>query len=150
VTGYEWVRAYTALARTGLITDEIRACEEAWGKTWLGDTTAIDRIRRIPAYDAYARALRSLLEFPLPVYRVTSRKSYEEWKSGQFKRPLSTTLNLEFAYLYKEIFLEPEPQVLIEGRVTRPEAVLMRGRIEGYELVVDPCFLEPFEVRLLG
>jgi hypothetical protein len=150
VTGYEWLRAYTALARTGVVTDEIRACEEAWGNTWFGDPSAIERIRRLPSYEAYARALRSLLNFPLTVYRVTSLQSYEEWKAGRFKGPVSTTLSLDLACLYMEMFPEPEPQVLIEGRVSRPDAIVMRGRIEGYELVIDSEFVEPVEVRVLG
>jgi hypothetical protein len=150
VTGYEWLRAYTALSRTGVITDEIRACEEAWGKAWLGDPSAIERIRRVPSYDAYARALRSLLKFPLTVYRVTSLRAYEEWKAGNFRRPVSTTLSLDLACLYMEIFPEPEPQVLVEGQVSRPDAIVMRGRIEGYELVIDSGFVEPVEVRVLG
>jgi hypothetical protein len=150
VTGYEWLRAYTALARTGVITDEIRACEEAWGNAWFGDPSAIERIRLVPSYDAYARALRSLLKFPLTVYRVTSLKSYEEWRAGTFRRPVSTTLSLDLACLYMEMFPEPEPQVLIEGRVSRPDAIIMRGRIEGYELVVDSACVEPVEVRVLG
>jgi hypothetical protein len=150
MTGYEWLRAYTALARSGLINDDIRACEQAWGTTFLGDEKAIDCIRAAPGYRAYATALRRLLAFPLTVYRVTTAAAYEEWKAGKFYRPVATTARLESAHIVMEVFPEPGPLVLIKGAVSKPEAVVMRGRIEAYEIVIDSGLVTPVEVDVVA
>ena len=98
----------------------------------------------------YAAALRGILQFPLVVYRVTTAAAYEDWRAGRLTRPVSTTTNLDLARVVKEVAADPEPMVLIEGRVKRPEAVIMRGRIEAYEIVVDTALVEPVEVRVLS
>jgi hypothetical protein len=151
MTSYDWLRAYTALSRSGLITDEIRACEAAWGTTFFGDASAIERVRKAPGYPAYIAALRGLLTFPLTVYRVTTAAVYEEWRSGSFNRPIATTLDLGLANLVKETFPPEEgPAVLVQGNVSEPEAVVMRGRIEGYEIVIDAGRVTPVEAVIVG
>jgi len=149
MTGYDWLRAYTALARSGVITDEIRACEAAWGNALLGDATAIERVRKAAGYPAYIAALRGLLTFPLTVYRVTTQAAYEEWKTGHFNRPIATTTSFDLANLVREVYPEPGPVVLIEGHVSKPEAVVMRGRIENYEIVIDSGWVTPIEATLI-
>jgi hypothetical protein len=54
-TPFEYLRAYTALSRSGYVTEAIRACEEAWGRAFEGDPTAVDAVRRLPEYE---RAMR--------------------------------------------------------------------------------------------
>jgi hypothetical protein len=150
MTGYDWLRAYTALSRSGVISDEIRECEAAWGNSFFGDVSAIERVRKAPGYPAYIAALRGLLTFPLTVYRVTTATAYEEWKSGSFNRPIATTLDLQLATLVKELFPEDGPNVLLQGHVSNPEAVVMRGRIEGYEIVIDSGWVAPVEATVLA
>jgi hypothetical protein len=149
MTSFDWLRAYTALSRSGVVTDEIRACEDAWGNAFFGDATAIERVRKAAGYPAYIAALRGLLTFPLTVYRVTTKAAYEDWKAGDFNRPIATTASLDLANLIREIYPEAGPVVLIEGHVSKPEAVVMRGRIEGYEIVIDSGWVKPIEATLI-
>jgi hypothetical protein len=149
MTGYDWLRAYTALSRSGVITEEIRACETAWGNTFFGDVSAIHQVRQAPGYPAYIAALRGLLTFPLTVYRVTTATAYEEWKKGSFNRPIATTVSLDVAHLVKEVFPEHGPVVLVQGNVSDPEAVVMRGRIENYEIVIDSGCVKPIEATVI-
>jgi hypothetical protein len=149
LTGYELLRTYTALTRSGVIDDEIRACERAWGNSFPGDASAIDCIRRAPGYGAYAAALRRLLRFPLTVYRVTTATAYDAWKMGRLYRPVATTVRLELARLVMEVSPEPEPLVLLKGTVSTPESVVMRGRVETYEIVIDSACIEPGDVVVI-
>lgn len=149
-TTFEWLCACTTLCRSGYVTDAIRAWEAAWGSKFDGDPTAVDAIRQLPEYPDYANALRSILRFPLTLYRVTTAEFYRGWRSGLYNRPVSTSLSLEFARLIKDVHpATSQSLVLITGVVLHPDAVIMRGRIESYELVVDSACVSPVEVRVL-
>jgi hypothetical protein len=148
-TDYEWLRAFTALSRSGYVTDDIRAGEQAWTPEIDGDPAAFGAVRNAPGYPAYAKALRSRLRFSLTLYRVTTATAYEQWKATRYSKPVGTTFNREFAEIAKETLPSDEKLVLITGSVTNPEAILMRGRIEVYELVVDSARVEPVNVKLL-
>jgi hypothetical protein len=54
MTGYDWFRAYTALSRSGSVSEEIRACERAWGAPFQRDEAAVREIRTLPEYPSYA------------------------------------------------------------------------------------------------
>jgi hypothetical protein len=150
-TTYDWLRAYTALSRSGHVTEAISACEAEWGATFHGEPSAIEAIRKLPEYAGYAQALRGALRFPLTLYRVTTVELYEKWRSGTYShRPVATSLSLEFTRLVREVYpIQQAPLVLITGALLNPEAVIMRGRVERYELVVDSGGVNPLEVRVL-
>ena len=135
--GYEWLRAYLALSRTGVVTPEIEACEAAWAQEFGGYLPAVERVRQAPGYREYVNALRSALRFPLTLYRVARARDYEAWRSGHLIRPISATFVLEFARLIMDVYPNDGPTVLVEGQVSDPEAVIMRGRVTRYELVLD-------------
>jgi hypothetical protein len=149
-TTYEWVRAYTALSRSGCLNDAIRACEEAWGADVLGNAAAAEAVQRVPGYEAYANALQTILTFPLTVYRVTTADAWNDWKEGKFRRPVAATLSADLPHLVREAFFTTEQHVLLlKGIVSDPTAVIMRGRIEAYELVIDSGRVRPVEVTVL-
>lgn len=146
---FEWMRAYTLLSRSGYITDAIRACEERWASEFDGNPAAYDCIRKVPGYQEYVRALRSILRFPIMLYRVTTVTRYDAWTSCQYSRPVAATFSRDFADVNKDVFPSDEKLVLGSGLLANPEAVLMRGRVERYELVVDTGHVRPVEVTLL-
>ena len=135
--GYEWLRSYLALSRTGVVTPEIEACEAAWAQEFGGHRPAVECVRQAPGYSEYVDALRSALRFPLTLYRVARAEDYEAWRSGQLIRPVSATFVLESARLIMEAYPDASPTVLVQGQVVDPEAIIMRGRVTRYELVVD-------------
>lgn len=147
---FEWTRAYMALDRSGVVNEHIRACEAAWGTEFSGNIGAVEAVRRMPGYAAYVEALRSSLPFPLTLYRVTSAQAFRFWQATTYSKPVAATLSLEFAHVVKEVFPDTgSGLVLIKGSVTDPGAVLMRGRINGYELVVDSGRVQPVQITVL-
>ncbi len=149
-TTFEWLRGYIALSRSGHVTEAIRTCEEAWGEMFDGDPAAVEAVRQLPEYPQYVQALRRVLSFPLTLYRVTTAEAYETWRCGRLMRPVATSLSVDFARVLREIHPERHaPLVLITGALLDPEAVIMRGRIEGYELVVDSAHVSPVDVAVL-
>jgi hypothetical protein len=148
-TDYEWLRAYTALSRSGYVTDAIWAGEEAWTSDTHGNTAAVDAVRNSPDYPAYVRALRSVLRFPLTLYRVTTARSYEQWRIAPCRKPVGATFNRALAEIARETLPSDEKLVLITGLVIDPEAILMRGRIAGYELVLNSGRVKPLDVKRL-
>ncbi len=149
-TTFEWVRSYTALSRSGYLNDIIRACEEAWGEDDFGNPAAAEAVQQAPGYEAYATALRTTLNFPLTVYRVTTEEAWDAWKAGTFQRPVAVTLSADLPYLVKDAYFGNEQRVLLlKGIVSDPKAVIMRGRIEGYELVIDSSRVQPVEVTVI-
>lgn len=148
-TTHDWFRAYTALSRSGYVTEAIRECEDAWGASFDGDPVAADRIRRLPEYAAYARALRGILQFPLTLYRVTTADSYHRWSQGDLFRPVGVTFSLELAQVVRDVHpARSDGLVLLTGRLNDPDAVIMRGRAAGYELVVDSAH-NPMDLTVL-
>jgi hypothetical protein len=149
-TTYEWVRSYTALSRSGCLTDEIRACEIAWGAQTLGNPSAAEAVQKARGYPAYARELRRLLKFPLTVYRVATAQAFEAWESGALRRPIAVTLCPDLLHLVRDAYYSPtQDVVLLKGVVSDPDAVIMRGRLEGYELVIDSGRVKPVEVTVM-
>src|SRR3954452_6431091 len=149
-TPFEWSRVYVALDRSGLVNDKIRACEAAWGTEFAGNVGVVDAIRKAPGYPEYVQALRSSLQFSLILYRVMSAEAFKFWTETQYSKPVAATLSLEFAHLVKNVHPDNTTKlVLIKGSVTDPLAILMRGRIEGYELVVDSGRVKPIEITVL-
>jgi hypothetical protein len=147
--GYEWVRSYLALSRTGVVTPEIEACEASWAEAFGGYRPAVERIRQARGYPEYVNALRSALQFPLILYRVARVQDYEAWRDGRLIRPVSATFVLEFARLIMDVYPDDSPTVLVEGTVVDPEAVIMRGRVTRYELVVDTGRVSKDYVKVL-
>ena len=139
MTGYDWFRAYTALSRSGSVSEEIRACERAWGAPFRRDEAAVRAIRTLPGYPSYARALRGILSFPLTLYRVATAEQYAAWRAGRLHRPVvAASFSLEITTVIREVYPDPSRGLLlIKGLLRDPEAIIMRGNLEGYELVVD-------------
>lgn len=149
-TTYDWIRAYTALSRSGFLNDAIRACEAAWGDEMLGNVAAAEAIQRVPGYEAYAAALRTTLAFPLTVYRATTVEAWDAWRKGAFQRPVAVTLSADLPHLVRAALYDTDQDVLLlKGILSDPTAVIMRGRIEGYELVVDSGRVRPVEVTVI-
>ncbi len=151
MTGYDWFRAYTALSRSGSVSEEIRACERAWGAPFQRDEAAVREIRTLPEYPSYARALRGILPFPLTLYRVATAEQYEAWKAGRLHRPfIAASFSLKFTTVIREVYPNPgRGLLLVRGLLGDPEAIVMRGNLEGYELVVDGNRVGPVEVSVI-
>jgi hypothetical protein len=147
--GYEWLRSYLALSRTGVVTPEIEACEVAWAQEFGGYRPAVECVRQAPGYPEYVNALRSALRFPLTLFRVGRAKDYEAWRAGRLVRPVSATFVLESARLVMEAYPDASPTVLVQGKVVDPEAIIMRGRVTRYELVVDSGRIPRDSVKVL-
>jgi hypothetical protein len=132
------------------VTEAIKACEVAWGGSFDGDAAAVDAVRRLPEYTCYAQTLRALLRFPLTLYHVTTAELYDRWRSGTFNRPIGASFSLEIARLVHDVYPDPPgPLVLVTGTLIDPEAVIMRGRVQGYELVVDSGRIRPVDVSVV-
>ena len=152
MTGYDWFRAYTALSRSGSVSEEIRACERAWGAPFQRDEAAVRAIRTLPGYPSYARALRGILPFPLTLYRVADRGAVRSLESGaapsalhrRFVQPGNSPPSSE-----KSIPNPSRGLLLVKGLLRDPEAIVMRGNLEGYELVVDGNRVGPVEVSVI-
>jgi hypothetical protein len=150
LTPFELTRAYTTLDRSGVVTDTIRACEGAWGTEFSGNVGALDAVMKAPGYREYVQALRASLPFPLTLYRVMSAEALRFWRETTYSKPVSATLCLASAHLIKDVFPDNTTELFqIKGTVTDPEAVLMRGRIDRYELVVDSGRVQPVQITII-
>jgi hypothetical protein len=149
-TDYDWLRAYTMLSVRGLVPLDIQNCEDAWTTDFFGNPKAVEAVRQAPGYDRYVAALRGLLNFPLTLYRVTTMANYEQWATGTRRGPVGMTASLPIAMAYKDAISDREKQLVIfKVIVTDPEAIVMRGRIQGYEIVVDPGRLKRTDVAVV-
>ena len=74
---------------------------------------------------------------------MTRVRNFEAWRAGQLTRPISATFVLDFARLIMDVYPDDSPTILVEGKVIHPEAVIMRGRLSRYELVVDSGKVAP-------
>jgi hypothetical protein len=150
MTPWDLLQAYTALSRSGVVTASIRACERAWGPVFEPNHAAIAAIRNDPGYETYVTALRGLLRFPFTVYRVTTAAAYEDWKAQQDRRVLAVSVSSDFTHLLNEVYPDTDQKrVVVSIRLSDPRAVIMRGLIEGYELVIDTGHIRPEDVSVI-
>jgi hypothetical protein len=140
-----WLRSYTALSRSGLVTTPLAACESQWGSRYFGDPAAVEAAQKSPDYDAYVRALRRDLGLPITVYRVCREASYRRWRRRPFSRPLGATLSLPIAEAVWHLKKRPG-FLLLQVILQDSRAVLMRGRPNGCELVIDAGRVEAGDV----
>jgi hypothetical protein len=95
-------------------------------------------------------ALRELLTFPLTLYRVTTMTHYERWAAGAARDPVGMTASLPIALAFKDAISDRTRElVLFKVSVSDPQAIVMRGRIQGYEIVVDPGLLSRSDVAII-
>jgi hypothetical protein len=135
--GYEWSRAYLALSRSGVVTPDIEACEAAWAEEFWGFAPAAERIRMAPGYLEYVSALRGILHFPLQLYWVACAEYFRCWRESGLGGPIAATFALGSARLLMDVHPENGPTVLVGIQLADPEAVIMRGRLAHYALVLD-------------
>jgi hypothetical protein len=144
----DWLRTYATLSRAGFVTRSIAACEEQWGSRYWGDPEGIQQILAQPDYPAYVHALRSALPFPLVVHRVCKNTSYQRWLRKRHSLLLSVTLSQPIAEAFWHL-QQHRDVVLLQIQIRDPEAILMRGRPKGCELVVDSSRIKPDDVTPL-
>jgi hypothetical protein len=150
MTPLELLQAYTALSRSGVVTSSIRACEEAWGPPFEPNHAAVTALRNDPGYETYVKALRGLLKVPLTLYRVTTAAAYEDWRVRQDRRVLAASVCPDAARLLNEVFPDTEQKrVVVRIRLSDPQAVIMRGRVELYDLVIDTSHIAPEDVSVV-
>jgi hypothetical protein len=117
--------------------------ESAWAGALpgSGDFEAGELIQSIPGYEEYRRVLLEKLRGQLGdefiLYRAMTREAYEKWRSGEPQGASGFTLNTDFAKAWENFGTSDGNALVIVRALIRPEWVIMRGKPEDDELVVD-------------
>jgi len=127
----------------------------AGGVADFGDPNAALYIQGLPGYGEYLEALqeevRDQLGEVFPMYRAMTPEALEAWQSGADMGPVGMTFDLRLAKKWRHfapIAAEGIPMIVVEVPV-HPEAVIMRGKEEESELVVDANEISAHELRLI-
>lgn len=125
-------------------TPEIEEAEEMWagGIADFGDPRAARVIVRVPGYRQYLKSLKQVLKKSLgsrwTMYRALSEDEAEDMQTGGALGPKGYTMRLQVAKDWKRFAAHktPEKIVIVKANVV-PEMVIMRGKPEEAELVLD-------------
>lgn len=130
---------------TGAVTDEIAELESAWngGVADFGDRRAAHHIVTLPQYAAYQAALVEVLRrhvgFPLVVYRLMPEEVFNDFLDAPSSDAWATSLSRRFVERFASFARQrATSKVVVQIRVYHPEAVIMRGKADEQEIVIDP------------
>jgi hypothetical protein len=129
------------------VNEWILEAEAAWagGVADFGDREAGIFVQQMPGYFDYRGTIEDELRHQLGdqfwMYRAMTEEAYQGWAAGEDVGPVGFTLNETFARGWKnfagmERFLGGRELVIVQAPV-RPEWVVMRGKAEEEEVVVD-------------
>ena len=125
------------------VTEGIIEAERAWagGVADFGDHEAAYVIQTMPGYFDYRGTLedelRRLLGDEFLMYRAMTPDAYRQWESGGDVGPTGFTLSEGFAKAWRNFAPMGGKELIIVEAPVRPEWVIMRGKPEEDELVVD-------------
>ena len=137
-------------------SDGIEAAEVAWagGLADTGDPEAARLIQAMPGYFDYRSAIedaaRKHLGDTFTAYRLMAKDQYDEWKAGTDMPPVAVSLSRDVANSFRKlaVYQGRKDLVLSELKVA-PEAIVMAGKPEEQELVIDGNSVSAADVRLL-
>lgn len=125
----------------------ILAAEENYygGVADLGDSDAAYHIQAMPGYWDYRSHLEEAaakhLGYTFPAWRSMSQEQYDAWRNGDDIGPVSVTINPDLAQNWTKLAAVKGPRKVVQLQVPA-SAIVMRGRPEEHELVVDANQIE--------
>jgi hypothetical protein len=137
------------------LTEDLEAAEEAWagGIADFGDFAAPYLAQQMRGYNIYYSGLKSLLREQLGdafvMYRSIAPEEWEEWKHGIVQDLRSFTFHYELACRWKKFAGHRDKKREVMRAVVSPQAVVLRGRREEAELVLDGQWVQASNVRLV-
>jgi len=131
--------------RSGTVTPDIELAEQAWagGIADFGERRAAEIVKRMPGYAAYATALRDAVRrhvgFPLTTYRAILKRTLREMRESPYSTNWGVTLDKDFARAWPNLAAHRHRGAweLATILVDEPLAIVMRGKREESELVLD-------------
>lgn len=123
-------------------SEDIQDAEFMWagGVGDLGDPEAANIVQTFPDYDDYIEEVRGIVHRVLgdsfTVYRSMSVEAYEDWESGADIGYIGVTLNPDVARAWKNLAMVSKDRSVVEFDIS-PESIVMRGKPEEEELVID-------------
>jgi 8-oxo-dGTP pyrophosphatase MutT (NUDIX family) len=138
-------------------TEGIEAAEDAWagGVADFGDPEAAIMVQGMPGYFDYRGSLEDELRRQLgdefEMYRAITPEKMAGWQAGEDLMPMGFTFSMDLAKSWSNfapISARKQKLVLIKVKV-RPEHVIMRGKEEESELVIDANQISYHSVRPL-
>jgi hypothetical protein len=133
------------------VTPEIEELESIWagGVADFGDKRAAHIIQKQPGYAVYVDGLRASLKFPLTVYRSMPREAYEDWYHDGHSDTWAVTTDRTMAEKFRSFAAhDKQERVVLAMIITEPRAVIMRGKAEESEIVVDSGWIRPDDTRI--
>lgn len=124
-------------------TEGIQAAENAWagGVADFGDPTAGALVSQMPGYHQYRQALqeqvRAVHGNQFVMYRAMTANQFEEWRSGTDMGAASFTFSRRLAENWKNFQANQDKSMVVVQATIQPEFVVMRGKAEENELVID-------------
>lgn len=125
------------------MTEGIHEAEAAWAGSVadFGETEAGYFVQSLPGYGDYRGTLedklRSQFGEAFPMWRAMTQDAFTDWANGADIGPVGFTFSEDFAKAWKDFApLLGKPLVVVRVMI-RPEWVIMRGKIEELELVID-------------
>ena len=140
-------------------TEGIEAAEENWrgGLADFGDRESAYLIQNMPGYFEYRGhlqdAARNILGNSFPVYRLMSRDQFEEWQSGADIGPIAVSFDPHWSEAFRKFagFKPEQAEAAMLVEITaNPESIVMRGKTEEAEVVLDANMINASDVRLIG
>jgi hypothetical protein len=135
-----------------ITTPDIEELESIWagGIADFGDPEAAVVITRVPGYYRYKRSLiRSLGAAPMPMYRTMPQDDAETLISGTGIGPKGFTFREDVARAWGRFAGHAQgPLVVIRAQVPA-DAVIMRGKREEAELVINTSHLDGSQIEIL-
>lgn len=125
------------------LNEGLQAAEEAWqgGVADFGDPEAAVLIQGMRGYHDYRSHLeetaRAAFGDSFDLYRSMSQEELESWEAGADLPPRGATFDPQLAHRWSQLAQNTVPRRVVRITVT-PEAIVMRGKIEEQELVIDP------------
>lgn len=135
------------------LNEGLKAAEESWrgGVADFGDPEAATLIQGMKGYFDYRSHLeekaRDLFGDSFPMYRSVTQEELDSWQAGADLPPRGMTFNPQLAYRWSQLAQNTTPRRVVQLTV-RPEAIVMRGKIEEEELVIDPNYISFDTVRI--
>jgi len=144
---------FDLVEQSGTVSEAIEECETAWvgGIVDFGDKMAATVVQRVPEYEAYAHVLRGAVRleigFPLNVYRLWDVDHLDDWKVSGHSENVAVSLDQQIAKSFlKFAKASKTPQVVATMVIRNPDAIVMRGKLEEMELVIDLGWVDTADV----
>lgn len=134
----------------------IAAAEEAWagGVANLGDATAGQAVQGMPGYFDYRSKLedaaRRTVGDRFTVWRAATQEQLDDWANGADIGPVGVTLERRFADNWHRLAANRGRNLKVVEFEATPNDIVMRGKPEEAELVIDANNISWHQVRGVG